>query len=74
MKNILNYYVPTIRKLPMGKIVRIPCETKRKPEKIKLPRAKKIDRFEIDAVRPIPLWCCTGMTMDEWADIKRKED
>lgn len=25
--------------------------------------------------RPIPMHrhCCTGMTMDEWADVKRKE-
>ena len=72
MKNILDYYIPTIRKLPMGKRVRIPCVGKKQPEKLKMPRAEKIDRFEIGAIQQMPIWCCTGMTMDEWTDAKRK--
>ena len=45
MKNLIDAYIPTIRRHPTQR-VKIPCGTK-KPERIKLPRAKNFDRFEI---------------------------
>lgn len=45
MKNLIDAYIPTIRRHPTQR-VKIPCGTK-KPERIKLPKPAKIDRFEI---------------------------
>lgn len=45
MKNLIDAYIPTIRRHTTQR-VKIPCGTK-KPERIKLPRAKNFDRFEI---------------------------